>query len=123
MPKKSYTLILSHNLVSGRYTTEASTERQAIKNVVFRELGRRNRSSTDIRPKALVLADAIFERHMYKVENVSAMLPEGVSYPTERQKIQLPDLPPEPEDNIEDDVRRGDQEYPENPDEEDPDDY
>ena len=118
-----YTIVLSHNLVSGRYTTEAATERQAIKNVVFRELMRRNRSSTDIRPKALALANTIFDRRMYQVENVSAVLPPGVSYPTERQKVPPSTMPPEPEDNIEDDVRRGDQEYPENPDDEEPDEY
>ena len=111
-----YTLVLSHPTVSGRFTTEARSERGAIKNVVFRELGRRNRSSTDIRPKALALASLIYERQLYKVEDARPLLPPGVSYP-EFEKRDVPDVVDAEFDEPADRPRRGDQEYPENPDE------
>ena len=102
------TLRIHHPLLAGTYTTEALNINQAIKNVVFRELNKRKRTKSNITSKALPLAAAIFDHQLYTI------IPEK-NEAADSILVGDPLVHDAPR------PRRGDQEYPENPDDEDED--
>jgi len=105
----NYTFNITHPVIKGQYDTSAPNERAAIKNIVFRELQERNRTTGNITSKALLVSSEIFEKHMYFVVSPKNQpsIPSPVFDPVESESDYVPPS------------RRGDQEYPENPDEED----
>jgi hypothetical protein len=119
MPKYLFTINISYPVISGRYTTEATSVRQAIKNIVVREDKNRSRSLVAIAPKALPVASKIFDSQLYKVEQQLVTYPEGVRHTQLNPVIDNEqELANEVDEAEKQTIRNGDQEYPENPDEE-----
>lgn len=115
MPQEAewkYVLNFYGPTIRGRQTTTAKSEQQAVKNVVFRIVRQSypSASEAEIAQRALPLASRIYNDKAYAVDDQQLVLPVASPFPT-KEPVH-PDIQEEVQK-----VRRGLEQYPENPDE------